>query len=166
MMPSIDPSAIPTLSPSVSPTRSPTSQCNALLVAIVDDPFGGAFDGLYTLNSNKWSYGRGWWEIPQNADRRNIYYSGTAWTMRSDDALLSHTSNAYYPSDVGADAEWTHSDESGAFRAVIRCIASAAPSMSPKQMPTPKACFNEQTDYRYNASADLAGVVDAILSEN
>ena len=106
-----------------------TPHCNALYVAVSDDPLDGAFDGLYTLDSNKIAYSRSWWDVLQHANDQNVFYSRTQWIINGEgDGALSCESNERYPSEVGADAQWTHLSVVCTLRVNINCIATASPT--------------------------------------
>ena len=116
----------------VASTSEPNTQCDALNISVFNAVFdiSDAFDGLYTLNTNNEAFGRPWWDGPHD---QNMFFSGSSWLISGEgDNLLSCASDAYDPTEIGADALWTHSSASGTtFTVSIRCINSQTDAINP-----------------------------------
>ena len=95
------------------------------------------FDGLYAYVHEKGSFGRPWWEDPQDVNDKNIHSGGNYWAIHgAGHGFLTHQSVNYYPPHNNAAAEWKHSSVAGTFHVVIKCVESYAPSAAPTFSPS------------------------------
>eukprot|EP01083_Nonionella_stella_P135404 411921_1 len=96
----------PSIDPTQPPTLPPTPYCPTLSVQCSN--VTNEFDGIYTFALSKTLFGRPVWEMPQRPHDQNIHYTGSNWIINGlGNALLSYSSDAYYPPIDEHNEYWT-----------------------------------------------------------
>ena len=120
------------------PEDNPT--CLSLYIEVIDsngDFDGDNFNGIYTYVPDRQQFNRPIWELPQDADDKNLKYYGGDWIIHAKGYdVLSYESDTFFPPVDDLNAEWKHSGDNndGVYHVSIKCIDSYSPTTAPTTM--------------------------------